>query len=201
MMIKVCGMREAENVKAVSGLEPDLMGFIFYTKSKRFTESVPDYDFRRVRKVGVFVNATLEEIEKTAYKQALEVIQLHGDESPEFTQAVKNLNVEVIKVFHIREMLPVDQMKPFVGVADYFLFDTSTKEYGGSGRKFDWQLLEKYDLETPFFLSGGIGLEDVEEIRSLESENLVGIDVNSRFEIEPGLKDVEKLKELFIALR
>lgn len=200
MKLKVCGMRDPENIEAVGKLQPDLMGFIFYEKSKRFVK--PDawvlekvWSFQGER-VGVFVNATIEEILESVAAFRLDYVQLHGDESPEYGQTLQAKGVRIIKVFRVQDVLPATGMQEWEPYADFFLFDTQTKDYGGSGQKFDWSILREYDSDKPFILSGGIDLGDITAIKQQTIPRLWGIDVNSRFETEPGLKDVKKVKAL-----
>lgn len=204
MKLKVCGMRNPENIEAIGALQPDLMGFIFYEKSKRLV--TPDaWVLEKVwafqgHKVGVFVNADLDELLENVAAFRLDYIQLHGDETVKYGQKLHSKGLKIIKVFGVKDQMPskeIEQWKPYTSV---FLFDTQTSEYGGSGRKFDWSILNDYQSEKPFMLSGGIGLEDIEDIKKLAIPSLWGIDVNSKFELEPGLKDVEKVKALKEAL-
>lgn len=195
MKIKVCGMREVENIQAASALDVDYLGFIFYQKSKRYTKSVPQVDLKSsIQKVGVFVNHPLEEVTEIAEKNDLAVLQLHGNESPAYCQELKDRGYQLIKVFHVNEEFDFESTLVYDAVCDFFLFDTKGKQLGGNGYAFDWQLLEKYQGNKPFFLSGGISLDDVERIKSLNLKQLYGVDVNSRFEIEAGVKNIQKLK-------
>lgn len=192
MIIKVCGMRESENVKELANLPIDLMGMIYYKKSARFigTETL---DFASGKKrVGVFVNEELEAIRTVVAKDNLEYVQLHGDEAPEFCKSVQQFS-KVIKVFRVSENFDFHQTLQF-DFCDLFLFDTSTKSYGGSGRKFDWEQLQAYKGVTAFLLSGGIGPDDVSSIKAVEHSQFAGVDLNSQFEIEPGLKNIQALK-------
>lgn len=207
--IKVCGMRDAENVRDVLSLKPNLMGFIFYEKSKRYVErpfADKTIDFNNTQRVGVFVKATIEEISRHVKDFDLQYVQLHGDESPSFCQEATDLGIEVIKVFRVNENFDWSSVKPFEGKASCFLFDTKgtasdAETYGGLGRKFDWGILDGYPSETPFYLSGGIHLEDVPAIMALELPLLKGIDINSGFETEPGFKDLGKLTQCFKEIR
>ncbi|MEP1096943.1 MAG: phosphoribosylanthranilate isomerase [Cyclobacteriaceae bacterium] len=199
LKLKVCGMKNAENIKQLVKQQPDFMGFIFYAKSPRFV-SEPDEDlFSRIpisiKKVGVFVNESLETILRLREKLGLDYVQLHGDEDLSFSKSLKKNGVGIIKVFRLLDSLPYSLPK-YSGFSDYFLFDTSTPEYGGSGRHFDWSILKSYNLETPFLLSGGITEGDIEEIKSMRLEKLVGIDVNSKFEVSPGMKNINMLRQL-----
>jgi phosphoribosylanthranilate isomerase len=199
MKIKVCGMKFTENIRQVANLKPDYMGFIFYTKSKRNVESNLDEQFlnslNTINRVGVFVNQEVEFIIEQAQRFGFKYIQLHGDESPEVCKKLKVEGLKVIKAFSVDESFDFSVTKPYKTVCDFFLFDTKGDNYGGTGKKFDWQILKKYDNELPFFLSGGIDLLQVEEIKKLEGLNIHAIDINSKFEIEPGLKDADKVKK------
>ncbi len=197
-------MRDPENIEAVGALQPDLMGFIFYEKSKRLV--TPDewvlekvWSFQG-KKVGVFVNADLEEVLENVAAFRLDYAQLHGDESLDYGKELHEKEVRLIKVFGVQDKMPVDEIRLWEPYTDIFLFDTETNNYGGSGQKFDWSILNDYDSTKPFMLSGGIGLEDIEDIKNLAIPKLWGIDVNSKFELEPGLKDIEKVKALKDAL-
>ena len=196
-MIKVCGMREAENIRAVEALGIDLMGFIFWPKSKRYVSERPAYLPTQCKRVGVFVNASIEEIMQKVQDYALDYIQLHGSESPEYAQRLRSVygdSVAVIKAFNIATKEDLEATKPYEGLADYFLFDTKAQLPGGSGRQFDWSVLADYVGETPFLLSGGLGPDDAERVKAFNHPKCVGIDLNSKFEVEPALKDIQKLK-------
>jgi phosphoribosylanthranilate isomerase len=194
MKLKICGMKYPENITEVGSLLPDYMGFIFWEKSARYFDGIiPDLP-KSIKKVGVFVNQSQEEILSKISKYDLQAIQLHGHESVEFCQELKNKidpKIELIKVFSADENFDFEILKPYESVCDYFLFDTKGKLPGGNGTTFDWKILNKYNSTKPFFLSGGIGLEELETIKEISKTNLpiYTIDVNSKFEIEPGLKD------------
>ena len=199
MKLKICGMKYPENIIEVGALLPDYMGFIFWEKSARyFGGEIPNLP-KSIKKVGVFVNATLEAILEKIETHDLQAIQLHGHESVEFCERLKknipNLT-EVIKVFSILDTFDFAELKPFEKVCDYFLFDTKGKLPGGNGTTFDWKVLENYSSTKPFFLSGGIGLEEMDAVNEILKTNLsvYAIDVNSKFEIEPGFKNIELLK-------
>ena len=224
MKLKVCGMKYVENIQQVADLQPDYLGFIFYEKSKRnFEGIIPEFS-NSIKKTGVFVNEYIEIVISLVEEYRLDAIQLHGDESVEYISDLKNQlierralfieenkqikkkknqhyisknDVEIIKVFGIKDEFNFDVLKPYLEVVDFFLFDTKGKERGGNGTKFDWSVLEKYPFEKPFFLSGGIGLEDVEEVKKIMKSNLpiYALDVNSQFESKPGVKKIEELKE------
>lgn len=199
MKLKVCGLKYKENIEQVAVLQPDYMGFIFYPKSKRFVGEdfqMPDVP-SRIKKTGVFVNSDLEYVKEKVTRYNLDVVQLHGNEDPGFCGQLKPW-VKVVKAFGLDENFDFKVLGSYKNSCDYFLFDTKTNEYGGSGKQFNWDILKRYDLNVPFFLSGGIGLDEMEKITLLASRysNLYAIDVNSRFEIEPGLKDINKLNQL-----
>lgn len=198
-LIKICGMKFPENIRAVAALHPDFMGFIFYPKSPRFAEpldvstlnSMP----KSIKKIGVFVNESLENILTIAYKYKLDGVQLHGTELVEMCKELRKAGFIVIKAFPIAEAYNFKVTKAYEGACDYFLFDTKTEAYGGSGVKFNWKMLDEYVGETPFLLSGGIAPDDAEAIRKIEHPKFVGIDLNSKFEVKPGEKNVELLRE------
>ena len=196
MNIKVCGMKHPQNIKELANLPIQLMGLIFYEKSPRYAGNLDAKELpESIQKVGVFVNETEENILAKIETYHLEYIQLHGDESPEFCKRFASKNVKVIKAFPIAESADLEKTKAYEKVCDFFLFDTKTPNYGGSGKKFDWQILSSYSSSTPFFLSGGIDLEDVQAIQQIKNPSFFAVDLNSRFEIEPGLKDIQKLKQ------
>ena len=192
MMIKVCGMRDAENIREVEALGIDLMGFIFWPKSSRYVNERPAYLPRNTKRVGVFVNEDTETIKQVADDYALDIIQLHGHESPEQISHLSHLSI--IKAFSIATASDLEQTKGYEGLVDYFLFDTKGPSVGGNGVQFDWQVLDHYHGKTPFLLSGGIGPEDTERIQAFYHPQCIGIDLNSRFELSPGVKDINKLK-------
>ncbi len=195
-------MRDPDNIREVLKLSPDYLGFIFYPKSPRFVKDYPAVDFpSSVKKVGVFVNASEREIGEKRISFGLDVLQLHGDESPELCHILKQSGVEIIKVFRVDENFDFELPRKYEDFVDYFLFDTATKDFGGSGKKFDWRLLKGYNNARPIFLSGGIGPDDSASILEIEGLNIKAIDINSCFEIEPALKDVETLKRFISELR
>jgi len=205
-VIKICGMREPENILAVAGLRPDFMGFIFYPGSPRFAGELLKPEILaelapEIRKTGVFVNEGLSGITRTVKKYSLDAVQLHGEEPPELCWQIREMGVQVIKAFSITEINSFELCSDFIDCTDYFLFDTMTISHGGSGRKFEWKLLDSYDPGHPFFLSGGISPEDIDSISQINNSSFYGIDLNSRFEIRPGLKDTEKLKKFTEGLR
>jgi phosphoribosylanthranilate isomerase len=198
--IKVCGMRDANNITQVSTLGPDYMGFIFYASSPRYVGAdfkLPDKDTTPVVRVGVFVNAENEEILRQSRIIGFDHVQLHGNEGVQQAAALKDSGFKVIKVFAVDDDFDFGVTRQFAPVVDFFLFDTKGKLYGGNARTFNWNVLRRYDQDVPFFLSGGISPENVKDITSLEGMNLHALDVNSGVEEAPGLKDVKKLKTIF----
>ena len=198
-------MKYQDNMIEVAKLQPDYLGFIFHEKSSRFFEgSIPELP-KSIIKVGVFVDASINYIKEKIEKYHLNAIQLHGHESPELCMHCQsNLSsashtIEIIKVFSIMDDFNFEALKPYESVCDYYLFDTKGKLPGGNGYTFNWNVLKNYPSKKPFFLSGGIGLEETEKVlsflQSQESKHCYAIDVNSKFELEPGLKDIELLKE------
>ena len=199
MIVKVCGMRDAANIRQLEALGIDWMGMIFWPKSKRYVSTPPVYLPQHVRKVGVFVDASLDAIRQHVEDYQLDIVQLHGQESPETLKALKPLTLT--KAFNIATPEDLQKTEPYEGLADYFLFDTKGKSVGGNGEKFDWSVLDSYQGETPFLLSGGIGSEDAQDVKTFHHPKCIGIDLNSRFEAEPGLKDITKLKQFLEAIR
>jgi len=205
LKIKVCGMKFPGNIQAVANLKPDMMGFIFYPKSPRYAEpvdvSVLNAIPSNIKKIGVFVNESQENILTIAYKYNLDGIQLHGTELVEMCTELKSAGYRVIKAFPIAEAYNFKVTKMYEGVCDYFLFDTQTNAYGGSGIKFNWNMLDEYIGETPFLLSGGIADDDAEDILKIEHPKFTGVDLNSKFEISPGLKNIELLRNFLNELK
>lgn len=203
MIIKVCGMREAENIREVERLDIDLMGFIFWPKSSRYVSKRPDYLPRQVKRVGVFVDEDPEEVKRLADNYSLDYIQLHGHETPEvisYLRTSASPHPRMIKAFNIATEEDLSQTLPYEGLADLFLFDTKGQSVGGNGVKFNWDVLDAYQGSTPFLLSGGIGPDDAAQVNAFRHPKCIGIDLNSRFELSPGLKDIAKLKEFICNL-
>ena len=209
-------MKYVENIQQVAALQPDYLGFIFYEKSKRnFDGTIPELP-ESIKKIGVFVNATVDEVVRKVNQYDLQAVQLHGDETVGYIKELKDAfrqaelvsashhkiskqirnDIEIIKVFGIKESFNFNILKPYENVVDYFLFDTKGKERGGNGITFNWKVLEKYNSIKPFFLSGGIGLQQIKEIEKIRKTELpiYALDINSQFEIEAGLKSVENIK-------
>ena len=196
-------MRDAENIREVERLRVgddtsgmalgiDLMGFIFWPKSSRYVSVRPAYLPSKCKRVGVFVDEDIEVVKKMAQDYALDYIQLHGNETPDYCALLKGH--KLIKAFNIATAEDFEQTKPYEGLVNYFLFDTKGKSVGGNGTKFDWSVLDDYHGTTPFILSGGIGPDDAARIRSFHHPQLAGIDLNSKFEDAPALKNIQKLK-------
>lgn len=201
MKLKVCGMKYHENIKEVSNLKPDYMGFIFHEPSPRFMDSqIPNLP-KSIQKVGVFVNASTETVLETAETHQLDVLQLHGNETVEYCLELRKKapKMTLIKVFSIKDHFDFELLAPFEPVVDFFLFDTKGKLPGGNGFTFNWKALEHYNATKPYFLSGGIGLKELPKLKAFfklpASKHCIAIDVNSQFEIEPGLKDIQKLEQ------
>lgn len=192
-------MRDADNIREVDRLGPDWMGFIFYSGSSRFVSEVPEYLPEKSKRVGVFVNEELPVILEQVQQFQLDVIQLHGSEPSPLCHALRDNKLKVIKAFSIEsdKPFPTEKVMQYEGCCDYFLFDTKTVLHGGSGRKYDWDILRDYRGETPFLLSGGISPDDAAAIKGFAHLNWVGIDLNSRFELSPGIKDASLLNDFF----
>lgn len=208
MIVKVCGMRDAGNIREVEQLSTelsvvsdqqsiDMMGFIFWPKSSRYVSERPAYLPTEVRRVGVFVDACLDEVVARVHDYALDAVQLHGKESPAYVARLRSAcpSVLLLKALSVAGHDDIAAYRPYEGVVDYFLFDTKCKTVGGSGQQFDWTVLDAYDGTTPFLLSGGIGPDDAEHVKAFRHPRLAGIDLNSRFEVSPAFKDVNKLKQ------
>lgn len=210
-------MRDAQNIREVSQLGVDMIGMIFYPKSPRYVEMqsshagiIPDYakedigvsvSSKTPARVGVFVDDMVQNIVTRVVNYHLDYVQLHGNEPREMCENLRSTldpdirpGIKIIKAISVSDASDIQKYKEYVGAVDLFLFDTKCKTVGGSGRQFDWQVLEQYDGEVPFLLSGGIGPEDASRLHAFHHPKCIGIDLNSRFEIEPGVKDVEKLK-------
>lgn len=194
-------MRDGQNIRAVEALGVDWIGFIFYPPSKRYVESVPDYLPVNVKRVGVFVNESFINILEKVKLFALDIVQLHGDESPQLCQQLNGQGIQVMKAFGIASTFPSEKIVEYEESCHYFLFDTNTEAYGGSGSKFDWQLLQNYRGNTPFLLSGGISADDVDVIQKFSHPQCIGIDINSKFELSPGIKDIQSIKQFIKSLK
>lgn len=200
MKIKICGLKYPNNIQAIEALNPQYMGFIFYGRTPRFVGDLDAAILAAISpdiiKTGVFVDETAEQIEQLINKYGFGAVQLHGSESPEFAARFKG-KVQVVKAFGMNENFDFEQLKAYVGKVDYFLFDTKTDIHGGSGKTFNWDILNKYNLDVPFFLSGGLSLDNLDQVSKITHPQFYGVDLNSKFETAPGLKDIEKLKQAF----
>lgn len=199
MLVKVCGMRDKENIQQVLSIAPNYMGLIFYSKSPRYVgnEYQPHLcqNFAPTNKVGVFVNEPIESVLQKAELFGLQTIQLHGNETPDYCKELKSKGFAIFKAFGISnktDFIACEEYTPFV---NYFLFDTKSSNYGGTGIKFDWEILSGYNNNTPFLLSGGITINDVETIKNISHPKFIGVDLNSGFELKPALKDIILLKK------
>lgn len=193
--LKVCGMRNKENIQSLLDVQPDYMGFIFYEKSPRFVGEELDAELlkslpRNVKKVGVFVNAHPDFILRNVKKYSLDLVQLHGNETPEVCRGLRSRGLTIIKAFSIGKDFNFARVNNYKSYCDYFLFDTKGDSYGGTGQAFNWEILKNYDNEKPFFLSGGISPVHVEMIAELKGLNIHAVDINSMFEEAPGLKNI-----------
>lgn len=200
-IIKVCGMTETENIRNVEQQGVDMIGFIFYPKSPRCLCEKPEYLPIDAKRVGVFVNESKENILMYADRFGLNYIQLHGDESPEYCNSLHSNGLRLIKAFSISLPKDLNNVFAYNGLCDYYLFDTKTPQYGGSGNQFDWSLLHRYNGSTPFLLSGGINPYSAKAIKEFHHPRLAGIDLNSRFETSPGIKDVDRIRTFLKELR
>ncbi len=193
-------MRDSNNIESLAKLKPDYLGFIFYSKSKRYAEGVLKKEALEalpasIQKVGVFVNTDTDEVADIMQTYGLDLVQLHGNESPEQCRELKSKGYKIIKAFSVGESFDFGVLEPYKTVCDFFLFDTKCEGYGGSGKTFDWSVLKGYDNELPIFMSGGLGPDNVASVKDLNWLNIHALDLNSKFEQEPGLKNVELLKE------
>ena len=204
--VKICGLRDHENIKEVLALEPDFMGFIFYKGSPRFAgnkfttaiaRSLPDSIF----KVGVFVNELSHRILQIAAKYSLDYVQLHGDEHVKDCELLKNEGLKVIKAIPVSNQESLRVAEKYDNIVDYLLFDTQSENRGGSGIAFNWDILESYSLNTPYFVSGGLGVSELKLLAEKNYPGYIGVDLNSRFEKSPGIKNVQLLKEGFKYIR
>lgn len=204
MKIKVCGMKYPENIRAVASLQPDYLGFIFYDKTPRYIGE-PDRSMMAeipatIQKTGVFVNESPEKTKALVTGYRLDAVQLHGSESPEFCAGLK-AHTTVIKAFGVDGLFDFGILNEYAEAVDYFLFDTKTAIHGGSGKSFNWQLLNGYSLDVPFFISGGLSPENIEEAIQIDHPEFYGLDLNSRFETAPGLKAIDKLERAFAIIK
>lgn len=200
-IIKVCGMTDGENIRQAEQLGVDFIGFIFYPRSPRFLFEMPTYLPVRSRRIGAFVNESKDNILMYADRFGLDYIQLHGNESPEFCHNLQAAGMKLIKAFSIATPRDLSSVSAYEGLCQYYLFDTKTPQYGGSGNQFDWTLLNRYTGNTPFLLSGGINQYSAAAIRNFHHPRIAGVDINSRFESSPGLKDIGRIQTFIRELR
>lgn len=197
--IKICGLKNPSNIDEVLLLKPQYIGFIFYPSSSRFVGELDrEYmmSLENVKKTAVFVNSSFEEIVKVVDKYQFDAIQLHGDEDVTFCEDLKAATgLEIIKAFGVDSGFDFTQLERYLPIVDYFLFDTKTSIYGGSGRVFDWDVLKRYPYNKPYFLSGGIDVNNFKEAYTFEDERIYAVDLNSRFESSPGVKNIQLLKQ------
>jgi phosphoribosylanthranilate isomerase len=206
MNVKVCGLRDADNLKDIAELNPDFIGFIFYEQSPRFVGETLDVAVlktlpKSIKRVGVFVNASPDYVLRTVKKYDLHYAQLHGNETPEYCRSLRNKGVSIIRAFRVDDSFNFSMLHNFKPYCDFFLFDAKGEQPGGNGVQFDWGVMSRYDNEKPFFISGGIGLHNLDQLTQLEGMKLYGVDVNSQVEAAPGVKDVEKVRELIARLK
>jgi len=204
--VKVCGMCDPLNVKEIAEAKPDYIGFIFFRGSPRYVGEEPEMALFNnvspgIKKTGVFLNEENNKILDLSMATGLDIIQLHGNESPETCLRLKTSGLLIIKAFNIGMEFGFENLIPYMPVCDYFLFDTKSEKPGGSGSKFNWEKLKEYTLDKPFFLSGGIGPEDAGVINAIENKGFFGVDVNSRFENTPGIKDITLVKTFIKSLK
>lgn len=206
MKVKICGMKNPMNIQEITSLNPDLIGFIFYHKSSRYIDdstlqssiqNIPT----QIKKVGVFVNESNEVIQAITKQYALDIIQLHGDESIAQCKALHEKGYKIFKAFPIQDNIDIEMLKTYIPYCNAFLFDTQTSKYGGSGQAFNWNILQNYTLDHPFYLSGGIGLSNIAQALQINHTSLIGIDCNSQLEDEPGLKNYNQTKQLINIIR
>ncbi|MBS4044501.1 MAG: phosphoribosylanthranilate isomerase [Chitinophagaceae bacterium] len=205
MKVKVCGLKFEENILDIVALQPDFIGFIFYEKSPRYVKELDENMMllipKQIKKVGVFVNTTLEQI-ITKFKQfKLDIVQLHGNESVDFCKILSQQNIPIIKAFSIDKLFDLSTLEAYQKYCQYFLFDTPTKNYGGSGKTFNWEVLKNYKLNTAFFLSGGIGVDNIEDALNFNHPQLLVIDLNSKLEEAPGFKNLQTTKYIIHKIR
>lgn len=206
LKVKVCGMRDRENISGIALANPDYMGFIFYPKSSRYVGEDPSLELDclttdTIKRVGVFVNEAPAKVISICRQNNLDIAQLHGNETPSDCLQIKQSGLQVFNAFSIDETFDFNGLKAYAESCNFFLFDTKGHLPGGTGMKFNWQLLDNYQLEIPFFLSGGIRPEDLNSIRQFHHPMLYGVDINSGFELSPALKDVGKVQQFIAGIR
>lgn len=206
LKIKICGLKHAENILEISKYPINYCGFIFYQPSKRYFLQqhsleglqilVEELNIQKIVSVAVFVDETIEEMNRICQSAHISHIQLHGDETPQTCASLRDKGYTIIKAFGIDTSFNFETISPYKNDCDYFLFDTKTPQHGGSGQTFDWKILKGYPIEKPFFLSGGIGLDEIPSVLKINHPQLYALDFNSKLEIEPGLKNIELVKNM-----
>lgn len=206
MKIKICGMKHPGNIREIAALAPDMVGFIFYAPSPRYVSvdevaaALPLLD-NTILRVGVFVNELTEKVIEICTRLQLNYAQLHGNETPQIAAQIRNKGIGIIKAFKVDDAFDMNTVLAYEESADFFLFDTNTAQHGGSGKKFNWSILNTYPSTKPFILSGGIGVDDIKEILNLTFPQLYGIDINSKIELSPGLKDAQQAQNIITKIR
>jgi phosphoribosylanthranilate isomerase len=205
LKLKICGLKNEQNIKEVIAEKPDYIGFIFYDLSKRYvgnniTEKLIESIPQAIKKTGVFVNQSIDYVLDTVSQYSLNAVQLHGFESPQYCSLLRSQldGVEIVKAFGLNELFDFKETSAYITSCNYFLFDTKVIDFGGSGKQFNWDILSNYDNVVPYFLSGGIGDTDIEKVKTLKKQgyNIYAVDINSKAEIEPGLKDISIVKNI-----
>lgn len=200
--IKICGMKKISNILDIITLRPNYIGFIFYNSSIRFVGNnfiIPK--LKKCKKVGVFVNANENYVFYKSIIHQLDFVQLHGNESPSYCYNLMKKGIKIIKAFRIHNSFNFNEIRCFKNLCNYVLFDSYTNNYGGSGTKFNWNKINEYNIEIPFFISGGIAIDDIQDILAITHPKLFGIDINSKFELTPGIKDVNKVNKFIKNIR
>lgn len=199
LLVKVCGITDAANAEEIAMLQPNMMGFILYPKSSRYIDFLKAKEIiallpKGIKKVAVLVNEPLHRAKQIADSGTFDILQLHGNESIEYCQSLAT-RIPIMKAFGVVDRLPIE-LEAYSRCCTYFLFDTKSENYGGSGQKFNHEILRQYNNNLEFLISGGIDLDDIDSIIELKHEKLKGIDINSKFEESAGIKDVNKVKKL-----
>ena len=206
MKIKICGMKYRQNIHEIIKLKPDFIGFIFYQKSKRFVGETFNENLlktipKTTKTVAVFVNESIAQVINIKEKYGFDYVQLHGDESPKYCEELFSREIKIIKAFRVDDDFDFNNLNLYAGFCNLFLFDTKAKEYGGTGKTFNWKLLENYKTAVPFLLSGGIGIDNIEEAMDLYHPMLYGFDINSKLEIQPSIKSKDKTELIIKTIR
>jgi len=205
LKIKICGMKDPDNIRLVAELKPDYMGFIFYSGSPRHYSGTVDpfihMNAQETGKIGVFVNEPIDSVLNKAERFHLDMIQLHGNETPAYCYHIKKEGLPIVKAIRIFKEKDLNNLGIYEDTCDYFLFDTGGQTFGGTGKKFNWEILDTYKMSIPFFLGGGIGPGDTGMIKGLDLPGLFALDINSRFEISPGIKNIPLIKTFIKSIK